>query len=54
MADLADFKSGQIVGACMAGANDTKTRWIICWLVGWSYDISTLAGYLTPNPFLCN
>ena len=26
------------------------------WLVGWSvgfYDISTFAGYLMPNPFLC-
>ena len=23
-----------------------------CWLVGWVYGISTIVGYLTPNPFL--
>ena len=26
---------------------------IDCWLVGWVYGISTLEGYLMPNPFLC-
>ena len=25
---------------------------VVGWLVGF-YDISTFAGYLTPNPFLC-
>ena len=29
MADLSDFKRGQIVGVCMAGASVTKNCWII-------------------------
>ena len=29
------------------------TQKIVGWLVGWFYDMSTFAGYLTPNRFLC-
>ena len=30
MADLSDFKRGQIIGACMAGASVTKTAEFFC------------------------
>ena len=34
---------------------DDALFWLVGWLVGWVfYDISTFAGYLTPNPFYAN
>ena len=35
-----------------SGAMDNRDRWVVDWLVE-LYGISTVVGYLTPNPFLC-
>ena len=49
MADLSNFKRGQIVGAPMAGASETKPAELSC-SVSLFNGISTFAAYLMPKP----